>query len=312
MPFMRVQGEKSLYPFFDFLARYVRKLHSDRHIKNSLSSNPGMSFLDMIGASDIAYYIICVLKNNYAVWSYDPTDRSTPTMPKPLYTRGESKKREYGKTTISKDGMKFFNKGLLNWKKVFSDREGPIYGSMKQGWETWLRDDSGALDSAGWRQKSIHALLRSREVDDGHEIEEGNVARRGNSEDPEVYCYDSDGQVNLIQHGGIRHWVPATAAATAAGMGDNAGEEDEEDYLDDGDDEVNPSTMEDNRKHPYVATEEEDDEEEDEDEEDEVPATPPLPPGKKNRKGGAGNKKGKETTKGAQSTRLHTKCPRRG
>ena len=76
MPFMKVQDEINLYPLFDFLARYVRKLHSDRHIKTTLSSNPGMSFLDMIGASDIAY-AICVLKNNYAFWSYDPTDGGT-------------------------------------------------------------------------------------------------------------------------------------------------------------------------------------------------------------------------------------------
>ena len=158
MPFMKVQDEINLYPLFDFLARYVRKLHSDRHIKMTLSSNPGMSFLDMIGASDIAY-VICVLKNNYAFWSYDPTDGGTTTIPKPLYTRGESKKREYGKTTMSKDGMAFFKKGLLNWKKIFNDRECPIYKSMKAGWERWLMDDSCAVDSAGWRRKSIRKFL---------------------------------------------------------------------------------------------------------------------------------------------------------
>ncbi len=215
MPFMKVQDEHSLSPFFDFLTRYVRKLHSDRHIKNTLTASPGMSFLDMIGASDVAY-VICVLKNNYAVWSYDPTD-PTPTEPKPLYTRGESKKREYGKTTFSKECMKFYNKGLLNWKKVFSDREGPIYKSIEDRWEEWLTDNSGAVDSAGWKRKNVCTLLRAREVDADREIDdrEGSGVGQGNDEETEGYCYDSDGEVNLVQRNGRMRRV---SAAGVAGM----------------------------------------------------------------------------------------------
>lgn len=94
----------SLTQFYDFFARYVRKLHSDRHIKNTMASNPGTSFLEMIGASDVAY-VICMMKNSMKVWMHDPTDGTSP--PKQLYTRGESKKRQFGKSTMSAEGMKF-------------------------------------------------------------------------------------------------------------------------------------------------------------------------------------------------------------
>jgi hypothetical protein len=64
-PFFAIRTEtKNLYPFYNFIMRYVRKLHLDWcHIKTTLEANKGMSFLDMIGASDIAY-IICLLEQH--------------------------------------------------------------------------------------------------------------------------------------------------------------------------------------------------------------------------------------------------------
>ena len=297
MPFMKLPDEYSLSPLFDFLTRYVRKLHSDRHIKNTLTASPGMSFLDMIGASDVAY-VICVLKNNYAVWSYDPTDPTT-TKPKPLYTRGESKKREYGKTTFSREGMTFFNKGLLNWKKVFKDREGPIFTPMAARWEEWLIDNSGAVDSAGWKRKNVCTLLRAREVDSDGAIDdgEGSAVGQGN-EETEGYCYDSDGEVNLVQHNGHMRRVPG---ATVAGMEENAeDEEDGDDDLVDGDDEdvaVGRNPLEDNRKRPYNADDDEEEEEKEQDEKEEEEQKK-----KSGCNAGAGNKKGNRKGKDKDKT----------
>jgi len=38
-----------------FLAKYVRKTHADSEIKRELKNNEGMSFLDLITPSDIAF-----------------------------------------------------------------------------------------------------------------------------------------------------------------------------------------------------------------------------------------------------------------
>jgi hypothetical protein len=51
--FYAERTETNLHPFHDFVAQYVRKLHLDQYIKITLEANKGMSFLDVIGASDI-------------------------------------------------------------------------------------------------------------------------------------------------------------------------------------------------------------------------------------------------------------------
>ncbi len=53
------QDKKILYGFF---ARYVRKVHSDSAIKNELRNNKGLSFVDIISPSNIAF-VISVIKN---------------------------------------------------------------------------------------------------------------------------------------------------------------------------------------------------------------------------------------------------------
>jgi hypothetical protein len=45
-----------------FLAKYVRKTHLDSEIKRQLKSNEGMSFVDLITSSEIAF-VISVIKN---------------------------------------------------------------------------------------------------------------------------------------------------------------------------------------------------------------------------------------------------------
>jgi hypothetical protein len=52
---------------YDFLARYVRMVYSDSDIKTDLKNNEGLSFVDRITPSDIAF-LISVLKNGYDVW----------------------------------------------------------------------------------------------------------------------------------------------------------------------------------------------------------------------------------------------------
>jgi len=50
-----------------FLVKHVRKTPSDSEIKRELKNNKGMSFLDLITPSDIAF-VICVVKNAQHVW----------------------------------------------------------------------------------------------------------------------------------------------------------------------------------------------------------------------------------------------------
>ncbi len=231
--------ETNHHPFYDFNARYVRKLHSDRYIKTTLEANKGMSFLDIIWASDIAY-IICLIKNSMEIWKYDPAD-TMKTMPKPLFTRGETKKRQFGKTTtMSNDGMKYFQKSISNWKMVFNDWGGDVYGSLVQGWSAWLEEEASAIDiDGGWRRKNLHSLLRTRE--EKEDPEGDDAADEGqNGEVGELFCYDSDGDEGFmapVARGGQRGMMDADREDEGEGEGtivdDNEnrkrGYEDEED-----------------------------------------------------------------------------------
>ncbi len=62
------QGSNLLNQIFNLFARYVRKVHSDKHIcKVLMRYNAGRSFLDIIGPSDIAY-IVSIMKNSKGMW----------------------------------------------------------------------------------------------------------------------------------------------------------------------------------------------------------------------------------------------------
>ncbi len=52
---------------YEFIARYVRKDHLDSIITQDLSENVGVSFINMITPSDIAY-VICLVKNGKDMW----------------------------------------------------------------------------------------------------------------------------------------------------------------------------------------------------------------------------------------------------
>ena len=260
-------------PIFDFIARYVRKVHSDRHIKSTLLSSPGMSFLDMIGPSDIAY-IITILKNSKEVWQHDTADKSA-AIPKPLFTRGESKKRVFGNTTMNKDGQDYFKEGVKNWKTVF-DRTCTGFLNLKTEWEQWLQDESSVVNTDTWRRKNIRSLLAVRVQ--RNQRREGDDQENGEESGAEgvnviKWEYDSDGE--LGQALGREHG-DSEEDDESIGMGHRRGGdrqssgrtiEDEEDADDDDchdkeeEEEQEPEEEEDNRKRNYSDDEEDNEEE---------------------------------------------------
>ena len=52
---------------YKFIAINVRKVHPDSLITRDLSENVGVSFINMITPSDIAY-VICLVKNGRDMW----------------------------------------------------------------------------------------------------------------------------------------------------------------------------------------------------------------------------------------------------
>lgn len=89
----------------EFLAGYVRVVHSDRYYRTVLVKYRGASYLDIITVSDIAY-VVSLIKNSGNVWLNMKTPEGKKA--KPLYTTGEGLKREYGVTTWNVSGKKYY------------------------------------------------------------------------------------------------------------------------------------------------------------------------------------------------------------
>ncbi len=56
-------GSNLINQIFNFIARYVQKVHADEHICRAIHYSAWRSFLDVIGPSDILY-IISMIKNS--------------------------------------------------------------------------------------------------------------------------------------------------------------------------------------------------------------------------------------------------------
>ncbi len=100
---------------YKFFARYMRKVYSDSDIKTVLKNNEGLSFIDKITPSDIAF-VISVLKNGCKVWDQNikmmklgaAVHGDRETNKRPLFTGGKGKKKEQGKSLWSGEGLKYF------------------------------------------------------------------------------------------------------------------------------------------------------------------------------------------------------------
>ena len=64
------ESKSKIDGIFNFLARYVRKVHSDEFIHKGLRLTLETSFLDVIGPNDIAY-VIALVKNSWEMWDQD-------------------------------------------------------------------------------------------------------------------------------------------------------------------------------------------------------------------------------------------------
>ncbi len=111
------QGSNLLDQIFNLIDRYVRKVHSDEHIRKVISYSAGRSFLDIIGPSDLVY-IISIIKNSKDMWDQDiqmqewgAEDMGNPEKKlKPLFTSGSGQKRTQGKSLWNLEGMKYFHR----------------------------------------------------------------------------------------------------------------------------------------------------------------------------------------------------------
>jgi hypothetical protein len=115
------QGSNLLDQIFNLISRYVRKVHSDEHIRKVIRYNAGRSFLNIIGPSDIAH-IISIIKNSKGMWYQDiqmhwlgeEAKENPEKKLKSLFSSGSGPKRTQGKSLWNLEGSKYFHQAEKN------------------------------------------------------------------------------------------------------------------------------------------------------------------------------------------------------
>ncbi len=196
---MDAEARERLY---DFFARYVRKVCPDSIITKGLRAMPGYTFLDLIRPSDIAY-VISLLKNGRDVWDMEIEMREmarsgeikTNAKARPLFTRGKGKKKELGKNLWTKEGIKYYNTGEKNWRKVYKDETfmRVLYG----GWERWLNSHGKLYRVGDDSSKTFYSVMATWFDDSdtkvGEMSDEEETINDDNDNDYESGCgYASD------------------------------------------------------------------------------------------------------------------------
>ncbi len=123
----------------------MRKVYPDTEIKRALKNNEGLSFIDKITPSDIAF-ITSVIKNGRNVWDESIRVRTLGMAvhgekgpkAKPLFTGGKGKKKEDGMSLWSDQGMRYFKKTQGKWTSGYVNevKKREMYAEFEQ----WLNE----------------------------------------------------------------------------------------------------------------------------------------------------------------------------
>jgi hypothetical protein len=150
---------------YEFFTQYVWRIHPDTHWKRTMKNNANKFFFQLITPSNIAF-VILLLKNGIPVWNKKKvlfkTDKMRKTKAKTLFSSGEGQKRSFGKTTWSKEGLKYFDKVERTWQEAYSNREQMC--ALINGWERWEPDGDlkkgKELLSTNWRLVDLNNKVR--------------------------------------------------------------------------------------------------------------------------------------------------------
>ena len=168
----------------DFIARYVRRVHSDKYIRSKMRTKPGYSFLSFVGPSNIAYLLL-LFKNGQEVWDQEIQTREGGGEPaakklRPLFSTGDGKKREVGKSlwnnkfspshrnphyyyySLGKslwnnEGRRYFDNMEGIWKNNYESKA--AMKRLNKRWDDWIETKGKEIRVGDGSKKTFH--LRS-------------------------------------------------------------------------------------------------------------------------------------------------------
>jgi hypothetical protein len=134
--YVKLQQEHVVY---NFMCTYLRRMKPDTRWKKLMTMNQGCPFICFFTPSDIAY-VLAVIKNGQERWDQAKNPSASPEKKlKPLFSSGEGRKRESGKSMWNKEGLEFYYTVEKNWKELYNDKA--KFSVLINGWETWEPKD---------------------------------------------------------------------------------------------------------------------------------------------------------------------------
>ncbi len=194
--------------FYKFIARYVRKVHPDSIIMRDLSENVGVSFIDMITPSNIAY-VICLVKNGKDMWDHknrlmESGDDAEKKL-RPLYTEGQGKRKELGKNLFINKGVKFFKQAEKKWKETYKNEN--MMRILYPWFEDWLNDVRKQIKVGDNSSRTYHLVMvmwRAEETEDNKTKKGGKAAPSNNSDESTNESDVNDNNEGYMSDSGLR------------------------------------------------------------------------------------------------------------
>ncbi len=167
-----------------------------------------VSFIDMITPSDIAY-VICLVKNGKDMWdqkiqqmeSGDDAEKKL----RPLYTGGQGKRKELGKSLFSNEGVKIFKWAEKKWKEMYKNEN--MMRILYRGFEDWLNDVRKQIKVGDNSYRTYHlvmAMWRAEEMEDNKAKKGGKAVPSNNSDESTNESDDNDNNKEYMSDSGLR------------------------------------------------------------------------------------------------------------
>jgi hypothetical protein len=147
-----------------FVEQYVSRLYGVQAIQAWSNKNKGLHFFQMFKMSNVAY-TLAVIDNGYAAWDKiheksarqgqdeDSTrngDGKTRCV-KGKYTSHSGLKRQYSHSGWNQDGMDFYNRVKMGWKKLSSENADDVWTELEEEWMSYMEE----IKFGNWKTRDV-------------------------------------------------------------------------------------------------------------------------------------------------------------
>jgi hypothetical protein len=123
----------------------------------------------------------------------------------PLYTGGQGKRKELGKSLFSREGVKFFKRAEKKWKETYKNEN--MISILYHVFKDWLNDVGKRIKVGDNSSRTYHlvmAMWRAEEMEDDRTKKGGKAVPSNNSDESTNESDDNDYNKGYMSDSGLR------------------------------------------------------------------------------------------------------------